>query len=263
LIPPATAPHALTVGGLDDRNTFDHAALALWHSNYGHAANGIAKPELVAPSLWVAAPLLPGTAAARDAEQLFARRMNGDAGVEPDIAARKLITPHYQHAEGTSFAAPIVASAACCMLEANLALTPRLLRDALVATTHPVPGAPAERQGAGALDAGRAVARALAERHGAAVAGAQSPRVTPQGVVFSLHDHAAGKVELFGSWSNWREPVALAQAEPGAWQSPALAIPHGRHEYKFLLDSTRWLDDPANPRKFPDGLGGLNSLLRL
>src|SRR5919109_835820 len=32
LVPPATAPLALTVGGLDDMNTFDHAARSLWHS---------------------------------------------------------------------------------------------------------------------------------------------------------------------------------------------------------------------------------------
>ena len=261
LLPPATAPFALTVGGLDDRNTFDHAALALWHSNYGEAGNRVPKPELVAPSIWVAAPLLPATVAAQEAAELFDRRRRGDTSVEGRIAERKLITPHYQHVEGTSFAAPIAASAICCMLEANPALTPLLVRDALIATAHAVPGAPPERQGAGVLDAGRAVARALAERHGREAAGHLSPRVTPQGVIFNLHDHAAQKVEAFGSWSGWREPLPLQQVEPGAWQSPCTALPPGRHQYKFLLDGARWLDDPANPQKFPDGLGGLNSLL--
>jgi len=33
--------------------------------------------------------------------------------------------------------------------------------------------------------------------------------------------------------------------------------------YKFLLDEDRWLDDPANPRKAPDGAGGLNAVLVL
>jgi hypothetical protein len=32
------------------------------------------------------------------------------------------------------------------------------------------------------------------------------------------------------------------------------------HRYKFRLDSGRWLDDPANPLKQPDGRGGFNSL---
>lgn len=51
LVPPGTAPTALTIGGLDDRNTFDHAERALWHSNYGETAAGVSKPELVVPSL--------------------------------------------------------------------------------------------------------------------------------------------------------------------------------------------------------------------
>jgi hypothetical protein len=42
-----------------------------------------------------------------------------------------------------------------------------------------------------------------------------------------------------------------------------LALPAGRYLYKFLLDGTHWLDDPANPRKQPDTYGGLNNLLLL
>ena len=41
---------------------------------------------------------------------------------------------------------------------------------------------------AGALDAGRAVARALAERHGKSFAWPFSPRLTPEGVILALHD---------------------------------------------------------------------------
>jgi serine protease AprX len=41
LVPPATAPEALTIGGLDDHNTFDHEDIALWHSNYGQGACGL------------------------------------------------------------------------------------------------------------------------------------------------------------------------------------------------------------------------------
>ncbi|MEW5986980.1 MAG: S8 family serine peptidase, partial [Chloroflexota bacterium] len=56
LSPPATAPQALTVGGIDDHSLFDHEAMTLWHSNYGRSSGGAPKPELVAPSIWVAAP---------------------------------------------------------------------------------------------------------------------------------------------------------------------------------------------------------------
>lgn len=162
LVPPGTSPLAVTVGGLDDRNTFDHAERALWHSNYGETAEGLPKPELVAPSQWVVAPLLPGTAVAAEAAALFARRAASDASAEPRLSELKLVTPHYQHVEGTSFAAPTVAGVVACMLEANPALTPARLKQLLIDSAHPVPGAPRERQGRGALDAGRAVRMALA-----------------------------------------------------------------------------------------------------
>jgi serine protease AprX len=161
LVPPATAPAALTIGGLDDKNTFARDELELWHSNYGESSAGALKPELVAPSLWVAAPVLPGTPLAEEARLLFARRAAGDPSVDVRIAEQRLITPHYQHVEGTSFAAPLVASVVACMLEANPGLSPAEVRELLIASAEPVPGAEPERQGAGALHAGRAVALAL------------------------------------------------------------------------------------------------------
>ncbi|HEX8231284.1 MAG TPA: S8 family serine peptidase, partial [Chloroflexia bacterium] len=110
LVPPATAPYALTIGGLDDHNNFDPEDLDLWHSNYGETVTGRMKPELVAPSIWVAAPVLPGSTVDKEARHLFARRHLREPGTETRIAAQKLLTPHYQHVDGTSFSAPIVAS---------------------------------------------------------------------------------------------------------------------------------------------------------
>lgn len=260
LIPPATAPLAFTVGGIDDHNTFSHDEVALWHGNYGAASNEVPKPELVAPSIWVAAPVLPGSEVAREALELFAKRGKGEDEITRRIAELKLITPHYQHVDGTSFAAPIVASTIACMLEANSLLTPLLVRDFLMQTAQPVPGAPADRQGAGTVDPGRAVARSLAERHGETAEFGITPRITKEGVVFRLHDHGAQSVQVFGSWSGWNgDALAATRAEAGLWLTPPLALALGEYAYKFLLDGSRWLDDPANPRKAHDGRGGLNS----
>jgi len=264
LVPPATAPRALTIGGLDDKNTFDHREVELWHGNYGQAAGGAAKPELVAPSIWVAAPVLPGTSVAKEAMELFARRARGDPAVEARIADQKLVTPHYQHVDGTSFAAPLVASVIACMLQANPKLTPAIVRDVLVRAARPVPGAPEERQGAGAVDAGRAVAFALREQHGPLRGRALSPVVSDEGVTFALHDHDVRDVQIVGSWDDWKSPGLRARlVEPGLWHASVGPLPAGRHLYKFLLDGTRWLDDPDNPEKSPDGFGRLNSVLAI
>lgn len=256
LTPPATAPHALTVGGIDDHNTFDHEDIALWHSNYGSGVFEVPKPELVAPSIWVAAPVLPKTAVAHQAEALFNRR--GDLEAEQHISELKLITPHYQHVDGTSFAAPLVASTVACMLEANPGLSPATVREILAETATIIPGAPRERQGAGALEAGLAVAGAL--HHGQHQAFAELPLISANTITFRFHDHAARTVELRGSWDNWQTAHTLAPGD-GSWQLELPLLPNSTYKYKYIIDQHRWLDDPANPLKRPDNHGGFNSLL--
>ena len=260
LVPPATAPSVITVGGLDDRNVLDHQSARLWHSNFGDSATGTPKPELVAPSLWVVAPVLPGSAVAREATTLFARR--GDAAHERRIGELKLVTPDYQHVDGTSFAAPIAAATVAAMLEANSRLTPRLLRELLIRSAQPVPGAPPERQGAGALDAGRAVALAVLERHGWDGPSPVTPIVTTAGAVFQVHDHAAMQVAVFGSWDDWAQAVPGRGQEAGVWRTDPVALAPGEYQYKLKIDDRLWLTDPTNPWRVPDGLGGINSRLR-
>jgi serine protease AprX len=229
----------------------------LWHSNYGESSvEGGAKPELVAPSIWLAAPVLPNTDLAAEARTLFQRRVAGDRTVDQRIDQLKLITPHYQHVDGTSFAAPIVAGAVACMIEANPGLTPSVTRDLLVRTATRVPGAHAERQGAGALEAGRAVAFAIGELHCTLPS---SPEITKDGVRFSLHDHTATRVRVVGSWDAWSTPIEAANDGTGAWTTGPVRLGPGLHSYKFLLDADRWIDDPAHARKTPDGFGALNS----
>jgi serine protease AprX len=262
LFPPATAPEALTIGGLDDKNLFDHSQIEMWHSNYGEGVDSIAKPELVAPSIWVVAPILPGSNVATEAAELFSKRAYRNSRRAERIRGFKLINPHYQHVDGTSFAAPITSSLIACMLEANPLLTPSLIYDILTQTAHLIPGVSAERQGYGAIEAGRAVATALMERHQRLVGYLQSPLVSEEYITFLLHDHGIQQVQVVGSWDGWALPGLLgAQVEAGVWQVRAPRIPSGSYSYKFILDGNRSLHDPANPRKIHDGWGGFNSML--
>jgi serine protease AprX len=262
LVPPASAPVAITVGGLDDRNDFAHAAWELWHGNYGETIGRAPKPELVAPSLRVVAPILPGSALAAEARALFAGR--GDPACETRLVECKLVTPHYQHVEGTSFAAPIVAGIVAAMLEANASLTPRRVRELLQAAAHPVPGAAAARQGAGAIDAGRAVTLALADRHSRRADFAASPIVDGASIRFLLHDHSAERVAVHGSWNGWSAPgLIAARIEDGLWEARLATVSPGQHSYKFLLDGDRWLVDPANPTRATDDDGNWNSVLAI
>ena len=264
LAPPATAPEALTIGGLDDKNNFDFAEVEIWHSNYGSSTNGLTKPELVAPSIWVVAPILPGSDVAEEAASLFAARHLHNLEVERRIAELKLVTPHYQHVEGTSFAAPLVASVIACMLEANPTLTPQAIRDILVRTAQPVDGFERARQGAGALVPARALAEAMREKHGPLEGFPVSPRTDPSGTTFILHDRDAQDVRVWGSWELDGSPtVAAKRVRAGVWRASLRPLEPGRYKYRFLLDGLRWMDDPENPLKEPNLFGGFDSILEI
>ena len=151
------------------------------------------KPELIAPGIWVAAPILPHTPTADEA-QLYSELdaapddelvavIEAHSGVDKDLdearnlpvsLLRQLITiklhegnvinQHYKFVDGTSFASPIVASTIACLLEANPQLTPQQVKRILIDTAERVPGIEVERQGWGVVAPRRAVELALAVR---------------------------------------------------------------------------------------------------
>ncbi len=190
VLPPANSPAAISVGGLDDQNSLDRARRGMYRSSYGPTIDGLQKPEIIAPGIWVAAPILPFTPTF-DQAQLYSELdaaiddelraiIGSHIGVDKDIdeardlpipLLRQLITiklregnvinGHYKYVDGTSFAAPIVSSIAACMLEANPALTPQQVKRILVQTAERVPGIEVERQGWGVVVPHKAVEMAI------------------------------------------------------------------------------------------------------
>ena len=191
LVPPASAPEAIVVGGYDDHNTTDRAEWTSYHSNWGSAHDGTPKPDILAPAAWIASPILPGSLVDREAywlgpllesesERALKRLLTrgyGDLGLpseqasHPDqslydmlqqrINSHKLIDARHQHVDGTSVSAAVVSAVVAQMLEANPRLTPAGIRAMVVETAHPLASVPSIQQGAGAVDPARAVAQAL------------------------------------------------------------------------------------------------------
>lgn len=186
--PPGSAPSAITVGGYNDNNSTDWMRREVWHSSYLNTLHGGVKPELLAPSIWVAAPILPRTAVKREAEALFTMAAADDREImllkweladrtaiarelrfarRPvhirslvlnRIAVEKQINADYKHVDGTSFAAPIITSVVAQMLEANPDLTPADIKTVLCGTAVLLPDVSADVQGYGVVHPGAAVA---------------------------------------------------------------------------------------------------------
>lgn len=190
VFPPASSPSSISVGGLDDNNSINRAKRGMYRSSYGPTIDGLQKPEIIAPSIWVPAPILPDTPTAQQAalldildrakdEDLHAL-IEANPKLEPELDAaldrpahiirqiialklrdENVITRHYKYVDGTSFAAPIVSSVVAQMLEANPNLTPQQVKKILISTAERLPHYEVDRQGWGVIDPRRAVELAV------------------------------------------------------------------------------------------------------
>jgi len=290
-IPPANSPSVITVGGYTDHNRLNGNKLDLYHSNFGMTADGTVKPEIVAPAMWVAAPILPGTNAFERAEALsrldaavdyelpdLARQLRETAGLSEQVAnadapqirayvdailqQEKIVAAHYQHVDGTSFAAPIVASVVAQMIQANPALTPGAIKNILISTADRIVTEPVIRQGYGVVNARRAVEFAKTELHSLNIVGCKPPRVENGRLMFVFHDDSAHSVSVAGDFNEWsRVATPLKRNESGLWFTEIVVPGTGSFEYKFIIDGQRWIEDPSNGMKAPNDYGGLNSIL--
>ena len=293
IVPPASAPSAITVGGLNDQNHLDPRYRRMYWSSYGRGINEVRKPDIIAPAIWLAAPMLPKTrthnaalyfwrlAHASDvelsklleskyAQTRLSKKMFGSSLSESRLAIQeymneqKFIDPHYQHVDGTSMAAPIVSGVVAQMLEANPSLKPAQVKEILMTTADPLNDAPAERQGAGTINAGRAVAAALRVSGGLLQGIPISPNAARREITFYYYDPLAREVALVGSFNGWQSKDGeMVQIRPGLWEGMIDTPKRGSHRYKFLIDRSRWINDPENPLRIEDGFGGFNSLITI
>jgi serine protease AprX len=171
----------LTVGGLDDKNNLEFHDNDIYRSSFGPTIDGLQKPEVIAPGIWVAAPILPGTPTADQArllsllesarEQDLKRIVKENPGIDEDldqaadlapyllrqivwikVRDNSVISGHYKHVDGTSFAAPIVSSIAAQMLEVVPSLTPQQVKLALIKTAIRIPHVSIDQQGWGMVN---------------------------------------------------------------------------------------------------------------
>jgi serine protease AprX len=192
VVPPASVPSVITVGGLDDEGK-RMGRISPYRSSYGPTIDGLQKPEVITLADWIPAPILPETPTHKQVKLLaqLARAKDDELDaiidkhkgifpaldeargrpayllrqiIEAGLHDEKVIDDNYKMVDGTSFAAPIVTSVVAQMLEANPALRPLDIKRILIKTARRVPNIDVERQGWGAVQPRAAVDAALAQR---------------------------------------------------------------------------------------------------
>jgi serine protease AprX len=286
IVPPASAPSAITVGGYDDGNSLNEQLRIPYPSTFGTTLDGYEKPNILGLANSIPGPLLPNTDQGREAIILFdllragrdrsweifqrkrrsltevPRRMT-PAGMKiwlhQRIEQAKFISPHHKSMEGTSIAAAIVSSVASQMLEANPMLTPQRIRQILLRTAEPIPHLERERQGHGVINARNAVHRALLERHRSDKPG---PDFFDGFAALIYEDHEARSVFLAGDFNEWNpEASPFHEVGSGRWSALVRLPARDQARYKIIIDGEKWIPDPFNEVREPDGYGGWNSVL--
>ena len=90
-------------------------------------------------------------------------------------------------------------------------------------------------------------------------AGTENP--APVFVQFRLHAPGAARVQLAGSFSEWRTDYSLHETSGGVWVV-TVPLQSGIHDYSFVVDGSRWVVDPYAPA-VDDGFGGSANRLSL
>ena len=133
---PADDPFVITVGAYDDKNNADASddSLASWSGRGPTLADGIAKPDVVAPG-----------------RKIIATRSYGSY-VEQTYP-KALYSPSYIRGSGTSEAAAATSGAAALLIRSKPYLAPDQVKYLLTSTAKPIPGvATTNTQGAGRID---------------------------------------------------------------------------------------------------------------
>jgi serine protease AprX len=291
--PPANAPGVIAIGGLDDENSLEKPVSKIYHSTFGNTVDDLIKPELIAPAIWVAAPILPETPAYREActlyklldlegedfrlyleknikvTQLHISLLNQDLdtvkkAIIQHLQSCKYISPYYMHVDGTSFAAPIVTGVIAQLLEADPLLTPMQLREILFSTAKRIDGIDPIKQGYGQVKPRKAILKALKNKDRSAFTSSPVVNREKQTITFYLKHECASQVSLSGSFNGWSKDQLLMEPDQyGDWKIEISMLPPGRHHYKFLVDEIQWMDDVNNPYRVPDGYNGFNSILNI
>lgn len=291
---PANAPSVIAVGGINDDNKLANYTPDIYHSTFKTNLNDPLKPELVAPALWLAAPILPGTKEKQEAELLYFLLGQNDqqilerlpacfpktqldesiligtdpvlirSAIQKRVQEAKYISSAYMHVEGTSFAAPIVSSIVAQLLEINPELTPAQVRSILLGTAKRLDNVSVERQGFGAVQPRKAVLKILNRNQD--ILAEPSPNINKKqlSISFCVQHDCASTVALAGSFNNWNsDDYLLEPGKNGIWKIQIPMPANGLYRYKFFVDDKYWLEDVNNPYREPDGFNGFNSLFTI
>lgn len=82
-------------------------------------------------------------------------------------------------------------------------------------------------------------------------------------VKFSFKVEDAETVEILGLNSDWKQSVLMSKKKDGTFSADVNLPKESRHEFKYLVNETLWLNEPEADSETPNVYGGSNSVIVL
>jgi chromosome partitioning protein len=88
-----------------------------------------------------------------------------------------------------------------------------------------------------------------------------APVPTRDGVLFTLDEPAAERVQVAGDFNSWEPAGNEMELSDGVWRT-VITLQPGRYRYRYVVDGT-WKTDPSNPGIEPTPYGDYDSVIEL
>ncbi len=82
-------------------------------------------------------------------------------------------------------------------------------------------------------------------------------------VKFSFSVENAETIEILGLNSDWENSVVMSKKKDGSFTADVNLPKDSKHEFKYLVNETLWINEPEADGETPNVYGGSNSLLVL
>lgn len=82
-------------------------------------------------------------------------------------------------------------------------------------------------------------------------------------VKFSFTPENADTVQILGLNSDWQKSVLMNRKRDGSFAAEVNLPKDSRHQFKYLVNDSQWLNEPEADSLEPNEFGGSNSVLVL
>ena len=82
-------------------------------------------------------------------------------------------------------------------------------------------------------------------------------------VKFSFKIENAETVEILGLNRDWQKSITMSKKKDGSFSADVTLPKDSKHEFKYLVNETEWLNEPEADGQQPNLFGGSNSVIVL